>query len=230
MEEKKQNDYEALYNSERYTSTFIKGQSLKRLLRLKKFFRVKSTDDVIDIGCGNGMLMPIIAPLVKTYTGVDISQRLIDSAKKRKENKIYPHISFICMGIEPYCNHNRNKYDVVFLMDISEHIADQDWLTILRSIIKTLRSNGTVYLHTPNAEYFLEILKKRGFLIKNTTGHIAIRSPSENRCLFERAGFSVKTTYLIPHYNFLRILHPLSLLPIVGKYFQARILMEAKRK
>jgi hypothetical protein len=44
----------------------------------------------------------------------------------------------------------------------------------------------------------------------------------------KKAGFRISNVRLIPHYNVLRFLHPLSYAPILGAYFQARIFVEAE--
>jgi hypothetical protein len=70
-------------------------------------------------------------------------------------------------------------------------------------------------------------MKRHNFLVKQFPEHIAVRNLKENIDLLEKAGFQVSKTQLIPHYNILRFLHPLSFLPIIGRYFQARIFVEA---
>jgi len=41
---------------------------------------VRDSDSVLDIGCGNGRLIPIIAPLVTRYVGIDIDDEYIKTA------------------------------------------------------------------------------------------------------------------------------------------------------
>jgi hypothetical protein len=59
--------------------------------------------------------------------------------------------------------------------------------------------------------------------------HIAVRSDRQMVDLLAEAGFrrdAIKVRY-IPHYNFLRIVHPLSYLPAIGRHFRARLWIEA---
>jgi hypothetical protein len=46
--------------------------------------------------------------------------------------------------------------------------------------------------------------------------------------LLEQAGYSECRAEYISHYNVLRLLHPFSYLPVVGRYLKARIFIEAK--
>ena len=49
---------------------------------LVKILSIKHEQQVIDIGCGSGVLAPYIADASASYTGVDISKRLISTAKQ----------------------------------------------------------------------------------------------------------------------------------------------------
>ena len=70
-------------------------------------------------------------------------------------------------------------------------------------------------------------MKHHNFIIKQYPQHIAVRSPEANGKLLVEAGFSINKMKLIPHYNVLRVIHFLSHTPFFGKYFKARIFIEA---
>lgn len=113
------------------------------------------------------------------------------------------------------------------MIDFSEHVYDETLLEVLKDIKSSLKKNGRLYLHSPNGNYFIEIMKKHNFVMKQFPEHVAIRTLKHNIMLLERAGFGIKMTMFIPHYNILKYLHFASYLPIVGKWFQARIFIEA---
>ena len=112
-------------------------------------------------------------------------------------------------------------------MDVSEHVPDDEWRDALRSIRRALKPGGVLYLHTPNADFFLEMMKERNFIFRQFPVHIAVRDTADNTALLVDAGFEIRRVDLLPHYNVLRYLHPLSALPIVGKYLAARIFIRA---
>ena len=70
-------------------------------------------------------------------------------------------------------------------------------------------------------------LKDHSLFMHHHPGHIAVRSPDENVKLLIQAGYTIKKVLLIPHYSFLRFIHFLSYIPFFGKYFKARIFIEA---
>ena len=58
-------------------------------------------------------------------------------------------------------NKNIRKFDLGFAMDFSEHVYDKQWIEILKSIRKSMKPDGKLYLHTPNFDFFLEKMKDR---------------------------------------------------------------------
>jgi len=189
--------------------------------------RLTKQDDVVDFACGNGLLLEAVQNLVSSYVGIDYSNSLISAAVKRKARLQADNAEFICDDIHEFCNANPNAFDIAFAMDFSEHVLDKDWVEILISIKKSLKKNGILYIHTPNSEFFLEIMKHHGWLVNQLPGHIAVRTVSENKHLLQKGGFTLKRTELIPHYNVLRYIHFVSFIPYIGKFLKARIFIES---
>lgn len=204
-----------------------KRKSPVRLERLIKYMTIDSTSNVADFACGNSLLMGLIAPKVNSYIGIDFSEPFIKAANEKKERLLIKNAEFVCADINEFCQQHKNAFDVGFTMDFSEHVYDQEWVQILRSIRKSLKPNGKLYLHTPNAEFFLEKMKNKNVIVKQLSGHVAVRTPEHNVALLREAGFNVAKVWLIPHYNIFRLVHPFSYIPVLGKYLKARIFIEA---
>jgi ubiquinone/menaquinone biosynthesis C-methylase UbiE len=83
-----------------------------------KYFKKSSPEAVLDLGCGNGRLLPILQENNDKleYFGADISQGLIDIAKER-----YLSQNFICYdGINlPYEN---NTFNVIVSIAVLHHL------------------------------------------------------------------------------------------------------------
>src|SRR5262245_26788986 len=45
-------------------------------------FDAARTQDVLEIGCGSGRLVPYMAPYFRSYTGFDVSKTMLDVARK----------------------------------------------------------------------------------------------------------------------------------------------------
>lgn len=214
-----------LYGDE-YVQSY-KGKSPFRLRRLCKYMAVENTFRVADFGCGNGMLMELIAPKVKSYTGIDFSESFIEAANEKKKQLSIKNAHFVCADINEFCQNHLKAFDAGFAMDFSEHLDDEEWAQILLNIRRSIRPKGKLYIHTPNAYFFLEKMKSRNFIFKQLPGHVAVRTPEHNAFIIKAAGFDVKQQLLIGHYNMFKIIHPFSYIPVLGKYFQARIFIEA---
>jgi cyclopropane fatty-acyl-phospholipid synthase-like methyltransferase len=120
-------------------------------------------------------------------------------------------------------------FDVATAFDFSEHVDDEDFLHIFSAIRASLKPSGRLLLHTPNLEFFLERLKDWGVL-RQFPEHIAVRSPSDHLRLLEDCGFDIQFVRIerIAHYNMLRVLHPLSRIPVLGRCFAARLFIECR--
>lgn len=212
-----------------YVESFARNQSPDRLGRLIQYFPLNQASCVVDFACGSGLLAEHLSPRVQQYVGVDFSQAFIEQAKIIAEEKQLKNTRFVCADIHQYCEENPNAFDIAFAMDFSEHVYDNEWIDILKKINHSIKPKGKIYIHTPNAEFFLEIMKEHNFIVKQFEEHIAVRTPQENMQLLQDAGFVNTRINFIPHYNVLKYVHPLSYLPFVGKYFRARLLLSAEK-
>jgi hypothetical protein len=70
-------------------------------------------------------------------------------------------------------------------------------------------------------------MKASGFILRQSPEHVAVRDLAENVRLLRAAGFDVRTTRAVRHYNVLRHIHVLRHLPAVGRWFEARLFIEA---
>jgi 2-polyprenyl-6-hydroxyphenyl methylase / 3-demethylubiquinone-9 3-methyltransferase len=222
-------ELKSLYGEE-YVNNFLRKQSVKRISTLLPLIELKSDYHVADFGCGSGMLMPLVAPTVATYTGVDFSETFIHAAQQLTPVALKEKVQFHCATIQDFCATHANTYDAGFAMDFSEHVYDDDWKDILISIYQSLKPGGKLYIHTPNAQFLIEAMKQRNFILQQFPEHIAVRNIQQNTALLEAAGFSITSLRRLPHYvPLLKPLHLLSFLPWIGKYFKARIFIVASK-
>lgn len=218
-----------LLHSNNYVERFNKNQKIIRIQRLISLIDFNTHDDVIDIGCGNGMLFPLIKNQVNSYTGIDFSIDFINLAKQKYINQSNNLVEFVCDDVNNFSLEANKKFTKALTLDLSEHVYDDEWLRILKSIHSLLDDNGDIYIHTPNSEFFVEWMKERNIILKQFPEHIAVRSAKENLKLISLAGFKEIDVTFLPHYNRLKYFDRLSKLPFVGKYFKARIFIRAKK-
>lgn len=104
--------------------------------------------DVLEIGCGTGRGVGVLAPVVHRYTGVDKNEPLM-----RKLGAEYPDFRFIDMVLPPLKGLADNAYDFVVTFQVIEHIDDD--AAFVREAHRVLKPGGQLLLTTVNRRFSL---------------------------------------------------------------------------
>ena len=113
--------------------------------KLKKKFRPLSGINILDVGCGGGLLSEPMSRMGANVTGIDASEKNIKIAKLHsKKNKL--KINYLCSSPEKL--KITKKFDVILNMEIVEHVEDIDFF--LKSCSKLLKKNGLMFVATIN--------------------------------------------------------------------------------
>ena len=113
--------------------------------KLKNKFRPLSGINILDIGCGGGLLSEPMSRMGANVTGIDASDKNIKIAKLHsKKNKL--KINYLCSSPEKL--KITKKFDVILNMEIVEHVEDIDFF--LKSCSKLLKKNGLMFVATIN--------------------------------------------------------------------------------
>ena len=114
-------------------------------------FKLKSKEkplqkiNILDIGCGGGLLSEPMARLGANVTGIDASDKNIKIAKLHaKKNKL--NINYFCSSPEKI--KIKKKFDVILNMEIIEHVEDINFF--IKSCSKLLKKNGLMFVATLN--------------------------------------------------------------------------------
>ena len=129
-----------------------------RIKYLKKniieHFKLKQTNsplkglNVLDIGCGGGLLSEPITRLGAKVTAIDASKKNIQVAKfHAKKNSL--KINYLCSSPEKL-NLNK-KFDVVLNMEIVEHVEDLNFF--IKKSSNLLKKNGLMFIATLNKTF-----------------------------------------------------------------------------
>ncbi|MDQ3190061.1 MAG: methyltransferase domain-containing protein [Bacteroidota bacterium] len=216
--------------TEDYVSRFEKFEKSQtaRIKGILKHIKFSKEDVVGDFACGNGILSRLIHQRVSACFGVDFSKEFIEIARESSKNRGISNVSFIEADIIAYSKDNTDFFDKICTLDFSEHIYDAEFISIYSAIYTALKKDGQLYLHTPNGDFIVEILKDLG-IMEQFPEHIAVRNSQDYIKLLTGIGFRNMEVKFIPHYNILKYLHFFSLLPFIGKFFKARILISCSR-
>jgi len=101
--------------------------------------------NILDIGCGGGLLSEPMRRLGANVTGIDASSKNINIAKLHaKKNKL--KINYLCSSPEKL--KIKKKFDVILNMEIVEHVEDINFF--INSCSKLLKKNGLMFVATLN--------------------------------------------------------------------------------
>lgn len=117
------------------------------------------TEDVLDVGCGDGKITAEIARLLSggTVTGIDASGPMIDLAEKQYPANRYPNLSFIVMDARNLLF--ESGFDVVFSNAALHWIKDHK--PVVQGLYQSLRPGGKILLQMGgkgNAKQILSII------------------------------------------------------------------------
>ena len=123
---------------------YIKENIIKNF-NLPKNNEPLSGINILDIGCGGGLLSEPMSRLGASVTGIDASEKNIQIAKLHsKKNKL--KINYICTSPEKM--NMKKKFDVILNMEIVEHVEDIE--LFLKSSSNLLKKNGLMFIATIN--------------------------------------------------------------------------------
>jgi len=101
--------------------------------------------NILDIGCGGGLLSEPMARLGAKVTGIDPLKKNIDIAKHHlKKSKL--NIKYYNFSPEKF--KSNNKYDVILNMEIVEHVKNVDFF--INQSAKFLNKSGVMFIATLN--------------------------------------------------------------------------------
>jgi 2-polyprenyl-6-hydroxyphenyl methylase / 3-demethylubiquinone-9 3-methyltransferase len=139
-----------------------------RLSFIKQHTSLKDKN-VLDIGCGGGILSEAIAKDLAIVTGIDASHENIDIASRHAaDNNL--DINYVVTTAESFAENNQEKFDLITCMELLEHVPDP--ISIIQACSKMVKPGGHVMFSTINrnikayalavltGEYLLKLIPK----------------------------------------------------------------------
>ena len=120
----------------------------QRLLKAYYLSLEYISGDVLEVGCGEGRGVELVAPKAKTFTGIDKIPQVIDNLRSS-----YPDGDFRQVVIPPFSGLEDNSYDVVISFQVIEHVKKD--LEYLKEIYRVLKPGGKALVTTPNIKMSL---------------------------------------------------------------------------
>ncbi len=125
---------------------FIRERIMNKYQELVSFKKILNSKNILDLGCGGGILSESLAIQGANIKAIDESEKLIKEAKKRAKLKNLK-IDYQCGSIKNIYEKNL-KFDIILCLEVIEHI--EDFKEFLRITFKCLNKNGIVIFSTIN--------------------------------------------------------------------------------
>lgn len=137
-----------------------------RLNFIKQHVSLKGLN-ILDVGCGGGILCESLAKSGAKVTGIDAESAAIKTAQEHAE-KANLAIDYFCTPIETYKN---SAYDAITCMEMLEHVENPE--EVLKHCQRLLKPAGFLFLSTISrtmkaylhtilaAEYLLNLLPRQ---------------------------------------------------------------------
>lgn len=152
--------------------------------------------NVIDVGCGGGILAESMARKGAQVTGIDLSDKALKVADLHGlESGI--SVRYEKIAVEEIAMREAGRYDVVTCMEMLEHVPDP--ASIIRACATLVKPGGRVFFSTLNrnpkayllavigAEYLLQLLPK------GTHDYAKFITPAELSQAIRNAGLQLDT-------------------------------------
>lgn len=115
------------------------------LARLKEELQ---NQPILEIGIGGGRTTPYLRQISKVYTGIDLSEAMIQAARSR-----FPGVDFLTCDARDLSRFQNGQFAAVFFFGAGiDNVSGADRLLVVKEISRVLRSRGILILVGHNLE------------------------------------------------------------------------------
>ncbi len=116
--------------------------------KTKKLKHPKNNSKALDFGYGVGRLSQALTEYFKQVTAIDISQAMIQKAKKLNKKQNVTFIRNLSSNIKIFSD---NKFDLIYTNIVLQHIPKKQIIkTYIREFIRILKPQGLVVFQLPH--------------------------------------------------------------------------------
>jgi 2-polyprenyl-6-hydroxyphenyl methylase/3-demethylubiquinone-9 3-methyltransferase len=158
---------------------------------------------ILDVGCGGGILAESLARKNGRVTGIDVAPRVLATAKLHLHESGL-EVDYQVKTVEAQAAETPGRFDIVTCMEMLEHVPDP--ASIIQSISDLLRPGGSAFLSTLNRTPLAFLLGIVGaehvarLLPRGTHRYDRFIRPSELSAWLRDAGLQVRDISGL-HYN-----------------------------
>ena len=137
----------------------------------------RTGQDVVDLGCGTGLCGPLLRPLARTLTGVDLSDGMLAQARAGGH-----YDELVCAELVAWLAQQNERFDLAVAADVMIYLGDLD--ASIAALRRALRPGGVFVFSvesSPGTHFNLKPSRRYG------------HSPPYLRTLADRHGLDVES-------------------------------------
>jgi len=113
---------------------------------INSIFKIKKINNVLEIGCGIGIISEYLSRKTNKVFGIDISKNSIKFASSTVKN-----VNFTCMDF--LGSNIKHKFDLITLFDVLEHFPKASHPKVFKKIVKCSNENTLIAITIPDPNY-----------------------------------------------------------------------------
>jgi 2-polyprenyl-3-methyl-5-hydroxy-6-metoxy-1,4-benzoquinol methylase/acyl carrier protein len=103
--------------------------------------------NVLEIGCGTGLVLFPVAPHCKLYYGLDVSSNALRYLEQQFGPGEFDNVKLAQRTADDLTNLGPDKFDVIILNSVVQYFPDVDYLVrVLRNILSVATPNASIFL------------------------------------------------------------------------------------
>lgn len=150
-----------------------------RKVYLQYLINFSKDASILDLGCGNGLMLQFLKTEgFQNLYGIDISEQQVAIARRR---------GLVTDSIDAFSFflNNKDKFDIVFAMDIIEHLQKEELFEFFKGIFELLNDDGVLLIHTPNGDGIFP-----NHIIYGDLTHLTVFNPNSIGQILRLIGFT----------------------------------------
>ncbi len=161
-----------------------KSRRARGLLKVLRGFDF-SRKEVLEIGCGSGMLLREIKKRGAKITGCEIDRKSCEIANETLGANIISNIQ-----VSEFLDKNSHKFDLIAMSHVLEHF--QNPVKILKQLRSAIEENGTLLIVVPNLDGAPKTFLKRYWGYWQVPVHVTHFNRHSISRLIENCGYKVE--------------------------------------
>lgn len=179
-----------LYNEEGGPDTYFakrRSRTRRAHFKLLRFFPHAFAKDVLDLGCGGGIMVSALGRIARRAVGIDISDSAIAFARAA-----FPRHEFVCVDFRE-ADLAPDSFDFVHASEIIEHVNDLAGFMAL--LARVTRPGGHVYITTPDIGHGAVPADLHQWDMFSPPRHLQFFDQDTLTEVFARSGFTARRRY-----------------------------------